>query len=60
MAFLNLNSLVKLELFGGSVTPDHADNGSPIRLPADEENLGRARNQQFGDDGFISPVVSQF
>jgi len=60
MAFLNLNSLVKLELFGGSVTPDHADTGSPIRLPADEENLGRARNQQFGDDGFISPVVSQF
>lgn len=60
MAFLNLNSLVKLELFGGSVTPDHANTGSPIRLPADEENLGRARNQQFGDDGFISPVVSQF
>ena len=60
MAFLNLNSLVKLELFGGSVTPDHADNGSSIRLPSDEENLGRARNQQFGDDGFISPVVSQF
>ena len=60
MAFLNLNSLVKLELFGGSVTPDHANNGSAIRLPSDEENLGRARNQQFGDDGFISPVVSQF
>lgn len=60
MAFLNLNSLVKLELFGGSVTPDHVDTGHTIRLPADEENLGRARNQQFGDDGFISPVVSQF
>jgi hypothetical protein len=60
MAFLNLNSLVKLELFGGSVTPDHTDTGSAVRLPADEENLGRARNKQFGEDGFMSPVVSQF
>ena len=65
MAFLNLNSLVKLELFGGSVTPGHVDTPasgpqSSSRLPSDEENLGRARNQQFGDDGFISPVVSQF
>lgn len=65
MAFLNLNSLVKLELFGGSVTPGHVDTpaSGPLaasRLPSDEENLGRARNQQFGEDGFISPVVSQF
>lgn len=65
MAFLNLNSLVKLELFGGSVTPSHVDTPASgpqaaSRLPSDEENLGRARNQQFGDDGFISPVVSQF
>ena len=59
MAFLNLNSLVKLELFGGSVTPDHVDTPASgpqaaSRLPADEENLGRSRNQQFGEDGFIS------
>ena len=60
MAFLNLNSLVKLELFGGSVTPGLEDDGYPVRLPADEENLGRARNKQFGEDGFTSPVVSQF
>ena len=60
MAFLNLNSLVKLELFGGSVTPSHTDSGFEVRLPADEENLGRARNKQFGEDGFTSPVVSQF
>lgn len=58
MAFLNLNSLVKMELYSGSVTPGHAGTGSPIRLPADEEDLGRARNK--ADDGFVNPLVTQF
>lgn len=60
MAFLNLNSLVKLELFSGSVTPGFQAGDYWMRLPADEENLGRARNKQFGEDGYMSPVVSQF
>lgn len=62
MAFLNLNSLIKMELYSGSVTPGLEDakptNGFAIRLPADEEDLGRARNR--ADDGFQSPIVTQF
>lgn len=58
MAFLNLNSLIKMELYSGSVTPTLVDNGHEIRLPADEEDLGRARNR--ADDGFQSPIVTQF
>jgi len=58
MAFLNLNSLIKLELYSGSVTPGLVDTGHAIRLPADEEDLGRARNR--ADDGFQSPIVTQF
>ncbi len=58
MAFLNLNSLVKMELYSGSVTPGHAGTGSAIRLPADEEDLGRNRNK--AEDGFINPLVTQF
>jgi hypothetical protein len=58
MAFLNLNSLIKMELYSGSVTPSLTDTGFGIRLPADEEDLGRARNR--ADDGFQSPIVTQF
>ena len=64
MAFLNLNSVVKMELYSGSVTPDAniggytRDAGAVIRLPSDEENLGRARNPV--EDGFQSPLVTQF
>ena len=58
MAFLNLNSLVKMELYAGSVTPENVDTGSDAKLPADEEQLGRRRNKI--DDGFQSPLVTQF
>ena len=58
MAFLNLNSLIKMELYSGSVTPGHLTSGSEIRLPQDEEDLGRTRNR--ADDGFQSPIVTQF
>jgi hypothetical protein len=62
MAFLNLNSLIKMELYSGSVTPgledDKVNKGYAARLPADEEDLGRARNK--ADDGFQSPIVTQF
>ena len=60
MAFLNLNSVVKMELFSGSVTPGFTDVGYPVRLPSGEEDLGRARNRQFSEDGFVSPVVTQY
>jgi len=64
MAFLNLNSVVKMELYSGSVTPDDGianytrSSEAFIRLPSDEENLGRARNP--AEDGFQSPLVTQF
>ncbi|MEC8306229.1 MAG: hypothetical protein VXZ72_00005 [Chlamydiota bacterium] len=64
MAFLNLNSLVKMELYSGAVTPsDDAigwtrSAGAAVRLPSDEEDLGKARNP--AEDGFQSPLVTQF
>lgn len=58
MAFLNLNSVVKMELYSGSVTPDYETSGFAIKLPADEEDLGRRRNKT--DEGFQSPLVTQF
>jgi hypothetical protein len=59
MAFLNLNSLIKMELYSGSVTPGNVTSDDfSTRLPADEEDLGRSRNR--ADDGFVNPVVTQF
>jgi len=64
MAFLNLNSVVKMELYSGSVTPTDdvigwtRTSAANIRLPSDEENLGKARNP--AEDGFQSPLVTQF
>ena len=58
MAFLNLNSIVKMELYSGSVTPTVEDSGHAVRLPQDEEQLGRLRNK--AEDGFTNPLVTQF
>ena len=65
MAFLNLNSLVKMELYSGSVTPSLETGAigglsSADRLPADEEDLGAARNKLQNDGDFMSPIVTQF
>ena len=66
MALLNLNSVIKLELYSGSVTPSDADAGivrpagASARLPDEEENLGRSRNKEFNEGGFSSPIVTQF
>lgn len=58
MAFLNLNSLVKMELYSGSVTPGNTDDDFEVKLPADEESLGRRRSKT--DEGFQSPIVTQY
>jgi hypothetical protein len=65
MSLINLNSLVKLELYAGSVTPGHLDlaadpNGMEYtsKLVADEEDLGQKNNK--AEDGFVSPLVRQF
>ena len=60
MSLINLNSVVKLELYRGSVTPDAGlfDAGYEVKLVADEEELGKKNNK--AEDGFISPLVKQF
>ena len=60
MSLINLNSVVKLELYRGSVTPDAGlfDAGHEVKLVADEEELGKKNNK--AEDGFISPLVKQF
>jgi len=63
MSLINLNSLVKLELYPGSVTPgkESAAVGNVTyasKLVADEEELGQKNNK--AEDGFISPLVKQF
>jgi hypothetical protein len=63
MSLINLNSVVKLELYRGSVTPGFtdADGGGQSyesKLVADEEELGKKNNK--AEDGFISPLVKQF
>lgn len=63
MALININSVVKLELFSASVTPSFETGAvgglsSADRLPVDEEDLGKNINK--ADDGFMSPLVTQF
>ncbi len=63
MALLNINSIAKIELYSASVTPglETAPVGglsAADRLPMDEESLGR--NQNKAEDGFVSPLVTQF
>jgi hypothetical protein len=63
MSLINLNSLVKLELYPASVTPgkESPDRGGfsyASKLVADEEELGQKNNK--AEDGFVSPLVKQF
>jgi hypothetical protein len=63
MSLINLNSVVKLELYGASVTPGHVDGAvgglsAESKLPLDEEALGQKNNK--AEDGFVSPLVKQF
>lgn len=63
MSLINLNSVVKLELYRGSVTPEFTDvagggQTAASKLVADEEELGKKNNK--AEDGFISPLVKQF
>lgn len=63
MALININSVVKLELFSASVTPSFETGAvgglsSADRLPKDEEDLGKNINK--ADEGFMSPLVAQF
>lgn len=54
----NIRSIVKLELYGGSVNPNSTDTGFAAALPSDEEDLGAENNRAF--DGETFPKVNQF
>lgn len=54
----NISSIVKLELYAGSVTPGALSGGSEGALPKAEEDLGAINNRV--DQGLRSPKVSQF
>jgi hypothetical protein len=54
----NIASIVKLELFGGSVTPGATDSGFANLLPKDESSLFTVNNR--ADDGLTVPAVDQF
>ncbi len=54
----NVASLVKLELYSGSVTPGAETSGFAAKLPVDEDQLGAVNNRV--DQGLKYPDVSQF
>lgn len=58
IAILNVASVVKLELYSGSVTPTATDTGYAAKLPLDEDQLGAVNNRV--DSGLKYPDVSQF
>lgn len=58
LAIVNVASVVKLELYSGSVTPTATDTGFAAKLPVDEDELGAENNRV--DSGLKFPDVSQF
>ncbi len=58
MGIGNIASVVKLELFGGSVTPGATDTGFATKLPFEEADLGVVNNK--ADSGTTIPAVDQF
>lgn len=54
----NIASVVKLELYPGSVTPTLPDIGSAVALPQDEDNMSPVNNK--ADAGLTYPQVDQF
>jgi hypothetical protein len=58
IAVINVASVVKLELYSGSVTPTATDTGFAAKLPVEEDDLGAENNRV--DAGLKFPDVSQF
>ena len=58
MGFGNIASVVKLELFGGSVTPTQLTAGSEAALPLEEDAMSPVNNK--ADAGETYPQVDQF
>ena len=62
MGFGNVAAVVKLELFGGSVTPGSGlqDTGFAAELPVDETDDKMAPINNLADQGIFSPAVDQY
>lgn len=58
VAIINIASVRKLELYGGSVTPGATDAGFAAKLPVDEDQLGAVNNRV--DQNLHFPQVEQF
>jgi len=58
IAIINVASVRKLELYGGSVTPTATDTGFAAKLPVAEDALGAVNNRV--DSSLKFPNVSQF
>lgn len=58
MGIGNIATIVKLELYSGSVTPGATDTGFAAGLPVAEDALGAVNNR--ADDGLTYPKVDQF
>jgi hypothetical protein len=58
MGIGNISSIVKLELYSGSVSPGQETTGYAALLPADEDQLNPVNNK--ADDGNTVPAVDQF
>ena len=56
----NISSIVKMELYAGSVTPGAADTGSTAAVPVDETDPALAPVNNRVDAGLKYPNVSQF
>ena len=57
-AVINVASIVKIELYPGSVTPGATDSGYAVKLPMDEDELGAVNNRV--ESGIRFPAVSQY
>ena len=58
MGFGNVASVVKLELYAGSVTPGATDTGFEAALPKEEDDLAPTNNR--ADAGTTFPKIDQF
>jgi hypothetical protein len=59
MGIGNIASIVKLELYSGSVTPGATSTGFAAALPVSEDSLGTSVNNR-ADSGLTYPQIDQF
>lgn len=58
MAVINIAAVVKLELYGGSVTPGAETSGYAARVPVDIDKMGGVNNKV--KEGLIAPAIVSY